>query len=118
MIDEIPVLAVAAAFAEGATEVRDAAELRVKESDRVATVAALLGRIGIACEERPDGFVVAGGQPTPGDHDSGGDHRIAMAAAVAANAVAGSSRITGWEAVSSSFPEFATELAALTGSGS
>lgn len=115
VIDEIPVLAVAAAFAEGETVIADAAELRVKESDRIATIAALLTRIGIACVPNDDGLVIAGGVAVASAHDSGGDHRIAMAAAIAANAVAGTSRIAGWAAVDSSFPEFADHLVALTG---
>ena len=115
VIDEIPVLAVAAAFAEGETVIADAAELRFKESDRIATIAKLLTRIGVKCIPNDDGLVIAGGVPVAAAHDSEGDHRIAMAAAVAANAVAGRSRIDGWAAVDSSFPEFADRLGMLTG---
>ncbi len=85
VIDEIPVLAVAAAFAEGVTEFRDAAELRVKESDRIATVTEMLTRLGVGVESGADGLVVRGGRLQPGEIDSHGDHRIAMAGAVAAS---------------------------------
>ena len=80
VIDEIPVLAVAAACAEGVTEFRDAAELRVKESDRIATVTELLTRLGVGVESGADRLVVRGGRLQPGAVDSHGDHRIAMAA--------------------------------------
>ena len=92
MIDEIPVLAVAAAFAEGVTEFRDAGELRVKESDRIATVGELLTRLGVGVESGADHLVVRGGKPTPAALESHGDHRIAMAGAVAANALEGETR--------------------------
>ena len=62
-MDEIPVLAVAAAFAEGVTDIRDAAELRVKESDRIGSVHQELGQLGIAVESRPDGLMIRGGRP-------------------------------------------------------
>jgi 3-phosphoshikimate 1-carboxyvinyltransferase len=116
VIDEIPALAVAAAFADGVTEIRDASELVVKESDRIATLHEELGRLGVEVERRPDGLVVRGGRSstTAGTFASHGDHRVAMAMAVAANAVAGESRVTGWPAVSSSYPEFARDLAGLS----
>ena len=91
IIDEVPALAVAAAFAEGETEFRDAAELRVKESDRVVSVVELLDALGVAAEARPDGLVVRGGRPSPGRFRAHGDHRIALAAATAAGALAGES---------------------------
>jgi 3-phosphoshikimate 1-carboxyvinyltransferase len=116
--DEIPVLAIAAAFAHGVTDIRDAAELAVKESDRIGTLHEELGRLGVGVEPRPDGLVVRGGHPAAGAFASHGDHRIAMAMAVAANAVAGDSRVQGWPAVSSSYPEFARDLVRLTGSDS
>ncbi len=110
--DEIPVLAVAAAFAEGTTTFRDAAELRVKETDRVVTTAAMLRAFGASVEERPDGLVVHGGAALhPGVVDSAGDHRIALAGAVAALAVTGTSVITGWEAAAISYPQFEEDLA-------
>jgi 3-phosphoshikimate 1-carboxyvinyltransferase len=115
VIDEIPVLAIAAAFAEGVTEIRDAAELRVKESDRIATVRALLAGLGAGVETTDDGLVIRGGQLRAGELDSYGDHRIAMAAAVAANAIDGESVVRNWRAVVSSYPEFTHDLAMLTG---
>jgi 3-phosphoshikimate 1-carboxyvinyltransferase len=115
--DEVPVLAVAAAFADGITEFRDVAELRVKESDRIATVEAGLGRFGVGVESGPDRLVVRGGHPEPGVWDSHGDHRVAMAGAVAANAVAGASTVRGWASVASSYPRFADDLAACTRPG-
>ncbi len=107
LIDEIPVLAVlGAASGEGLT-VRDAAELRVKETDRIATVADNLARMGVAVEVFPDGLSVPGGQKfRPAEIDSFGDHRIAMAFAVAALAASGESTISGADAAAVSFPEF------------
>ena len=118
MIDEIPVLAVAAACAEGITEFRDAAELRVKESDRIATVTEMLTRLGIGVESGTDHLVVRGGRLQPGEIDSHGDHRIAMAGAVAATAIAGETRVRGWRSVATSYPEFTTDLASLAGAAS
>jgi 3-phosphoshikimate 1-carboxyvinyltransferase len=118
-IDEIPILAVVAARAAGDTVVRDAAELRVKESDRVATTVRALRAFGVDAEERPDGLLVRGLAGAPfraADVDSAGDHRIAMSAAVAALAVApGSapSRVRDVANVATSFPGFAERLAAL-----
>ncbi len=83
-IDEFPVLAVAAACAQGETVLTGASELRVKESDRIATTVAGLRALGIAAEERPDGFVVAGGELTGGTVQGVGAHRIGMAFAVGA----------------------------------
>jgi 3-phosphoshikimate 1-carboxyvinyltransferase len=115
VIDEIPVLAVAAACADGVTEFRDAAELRVKESDRIATVDEMLSALGVGVEQGDDGLVVRGGRLQPGAVDSHGDHRIAMAAAVAAAATEGEIRVRGWRSVATSYPEFADDLATLTG---
>jgi len=112
--DEVPALAVAAAFAQGVTEFRDAAELAVKESDRIGTLCEELGRMGVEVEPRPDGLAVRGGAPRAAHLESHGDHRIAMAAAVAANAIDASSTVRGWGAVESSYPAFADDLAALT----
>jgi 3-phosphoshikimate 1-carboxyvinyltransferase len=114
VIDEIPVLAVAAACADGITEFRDAAELRVKESDRIATVEEMLTRLGIGVEQGADHLVVRGGRLQPGEVDSHGDHRIAMAAAVAAVSMAGETRVRGWRSVATSYPEFTADLAVLT----
>ena len=115
VIDEIPALAVAAAFADGVTEFRDAAELRVKESDRIDTVGDLLGRLGVGVESGADHLVVRGGRPAAAELDSHGDHRVAMAAAVAANALEGETVVHNWRAVTSSYPEFTQDLATLTG---
>ena len=119
IVDELPVLAVAAAFADGPSEIVDAAELRVKESDRIATLAVELRRLGVAVETRPDGLVIAGRStpepPPAAQFASHGDHRIAMAAAVAAVGSAGASTVDGWGAVDISYPEFAAHLRALGG---
>ncbi|MEO0558523.1 MAG: 3-phosphoshikimate 1-carboxyvinyltransferase [Bacteroidota bacterium] len=107
LIDEIPVLAVAAAYATGRTVIRDAEELRVKETDRIAATAAFLRSMGAQIEERPDGLVIDGGQPLHGaEVDAMHDHRIAMAAAVAALGATGSTVIHGAEAAAVSFPGF------------
>jgi len=113
--DEIPVLAVAAAFADGVTDIRDAAELRVKESDRIGTVEQELSQLGIGVEARPDGLVIRGGRPRGALLKSHGDHRIAMACAIAANACDDTSNVRGWRAVASSYPGFADDLAQVTG---
>jgi 3-phosphoshikimate 1-carboxyvinyltransferase len=114
IIDEIPALVVAGAFADGTTDVRGAAELRVKESDRIATLAQELSQLGVAVETRADGLTVHGGAPHPATLKSHGDHRIAMAAAVAANAIAGESTVRGFKATASSYPGFADQLASVT----
>ncbi len=113
LIDEIPVLAVAAARAEGVTTFADAAELRVKESDRVVSMVAALGAVGVGAEALPDGMVVrgTGGQPLPGGKvDSRGDHRVAMAMAVAGLDAVGPTVVAGWEAVATSYPGFEEDL--------
>ncbi len=115
VIDEIPALAIAAAFADGVTDIRDAAELVVKESNRISTLHEELGKLGVGVEGRPDGLVVRGGRAGASAFSSHGDHRIAMAMAVAANALPADSVVHGWEAVASSYPEFARDLARLTG---
>lgn len=106
MIDEFPVLCVAAACAQGTTTIRGAAELRVKESDRIATMAAGLRALGIDVHERPDGAVIHGGRLRGGTVDSHGDHRIAMAFAVAAQLADGEVRIGDVANVATSFPGF------------
>jgi 3-phosphoshikimate 1-carboxyvinyltransferase len=113
--DEVPALAVAAAFAKGVTEVRDAAELSVKESNRIGALHQELSELGLAVEPRGDGLLIRGGQPRAALLKSHGDHRIAMAAAVAANAIDGESTVRGWRAVASSYPGFADDLASVTG---
>jgi 3-phosphoshikimate 1-carboxyvinyltransferase len=114
VIDEIPALAVAGAFAEGVTDIRDAAELVVKESNRIGALHTELGQLGVGVEPRADGLLIRGGVPRAAQFRSHGDHRIAMAMAVAANAVDGESVVGGWRAVSSSYPEFGEHLAELT----
>jgi 3-phosphoshikimate 1-carboxyvinyltransferase len=111
IIDEVPALAVAAAFADGITEFHDGAELRVKESDRIGSVLELAAALGVGAEPRPDGLAVRGGTPQPAAFRSHGDHRIALAAAVAANATAGTSTVDGWSAVGVSYPDFLEDLA-------
>ena len=107
LIDEIPVLAVLGAATEEGLTVRDAGELRVKETDRVRTVVDNLRRLGVEAEELPDGMVIPGKQKfRAGAFDSFGDHRVAMAFAVAALRADGESIIEGAEAASVSFPEF------------
>jgi 3-phosphoshikimate 1-carboxyvinyltransferase len=106
MIDEFPILFVAAAAAEGTTTIRGAAELRVKESDRIATMAVGLRALGIQVEETPDGAVVEGGRLGGGEVDSGGDHRVAMSFAVAALVAADAIRIADCANVATSFPGF------------
>jgi 3-phosphoshikimate 1-carboxyvinyltransferase len=107
LIDEIPVLAVLGAASRNGLVVRDAGELRVKETDRIATVAENLRRMGVRVEVSGDAFAVPGGQRfRAATLDSFGDHRIAMAFAVAALAADGDCMIEGAEAASVSFPEF------------
>lgn len=106
-IDEIPVLAVAASYAEGKTLIKDAAELRVKESDRIATIAGELRKMGATVAEFPDGMEIIGKDALSGSIcDSHGDHRIAMSMAVAGLAARGDTvvRDTGW--IDTSFPGF------------
>ncbi|NLV31935.1 MAG: 3-phosphoshikimate 1-carboxyvinyltransferase [Acidobacteria bacterium] len=107
LIDEIPVLAVLGSQAAGGLEISDARELRVKESDRIAAVAANLAAMGARVTEKPDGLVIAGGARLRGaDIATRGDHRIAMAFAVAALAARGETRIHGAECADVSFPGF------------
>ncbi len=113
LIDEIPVLAVLGAAGGGLT-VRDAAELRVKETDRIAALAANFQRAGVHMDVSPDGFSVPGGQKIrAASFDSMGDHRIAMAFAVAALCAGGPCTIEEAQAASVSFPEFYSYLARL-----
>lgn len=116
LIDEVPVLAVAAAVADGVTVVRDATELRVKESDRIAAIARELGKMGAAIEERPDGMAITGGRRLRGTAvASGGDHRMAMALAVAALAAEGETVIEDVACVATSYPGFAETVNTLAG---
>jgi len=107
MIDEFPILCVAAAVAKGETVVRDAQELRVKESDRIAAMAAELRKLGAGIEERPDGVRIAGGASLRGAAcHSHGDHRIAMALAVAGLAAEGETVVEDVQCIETSFPGF------------
>jgi 3-phosphoshikimate 1-carboxyvinyltransferase len=115
--DELPAVAVAAALAEGRTLVRDAAELRVKEGDRIARLAEQLRRMGVEIEERADGFVIEGGRGLRGARVSGGgDHRLAMALAVAGLLAEGETVIEDPESVAVSYPSFWDDLRRLDGS--
>ncbi|KGI78338.1 3-phosphoshikimate 1-carboxyvinyltransferase [Oleiagrimonas soli] len=112
MIDEFPALFVAAACAEGVTRVRGAAELRVKESDRIDAMARGLRALGVTVDETPDGADIVGRGTaglTGGQIDSHGDHRIAMSFAVAAARATGDVRILDCAAVDTSFPGFVTQ---------
>jgi 3-phosphoshikimate 1-carboxyvinyltransferase len=117
-LDEVPILAVAAAVAEGESRFRDVGELRVKESDRLAGTVAMLAALGAEAEVRGDDLVVAGGAAfRAGQFDSGGDHRMAMATAIAGVACPLSSdvtTITGWGTVGTSYPRFSIDLSTLS----
>jgi 3-phosphoshikimate 1-carboxyvinyltransferase len=111
LIDEIPILAVAAVFAEGITIIRNAEELRVKESDRLAVMARELNRMGAKITELPDGLEIIGGTPLNGaEVDSYTDHRIAMSLAIAALNAADKTIINRAEAAAISYPEFVNTL--------
>lgn len=116
MIDEFPALFVAAALADGETRVSGAAELRVKESDRIAAMASALITLGARIEETPDGAVIRGGRLRGGTVDSHGDHRIAMSLAIAGQCASEEVRIGDCANVATSFPGF-VELAADAGFG-
>jgi 3-phosphoshikimate 1-carboxyvinyltransferase len=116
LVDEVPALAAAAAFAEGAFTVTGAAELRVKESDRIAALAEGLGALGARVRELPDGLVIEGGAPLAGARvRSHGDHRIAMALSLAALGAEGTTEVEGAECVAVSFPGFYALLDRATG---
>jgi 3-phosphoshikimate 1-carboxyvinyltransferase len=114
-IDEIPIACALAARAHGTTRIRNAEELRHKESDRIATMAVVLRAFGVKCEEHPDGLDVEGveGPLKPADVDSKGDHRIAMASAVLALVGRGPSRIRDAACIATSYPKFVATLRAL-----
>jgi len=115
LLDELPLLALVATQAHGRTVVRDAAELRVKESDRIATTAGELRRLGADITETPDGFIVEGPTPLRGARcQSHGDHRIAMMLAVAGLIAGGETTIEGAECVEVSFPGFFDTLELVT----
>ncbi|MCS6859182.1 MAG: 3-phosphoshikimate 1-carboxyvinyltransferase [Abditibacteriales bacterium] len=107
LIDELPILAVAACCADGITVVRDAKELRVKESDRIATMTSELRKMGARIAEREDGWVIEGPNQLKGATvQSHGDHRVAMSCAIAALAAEGETVIEDTACIATSFPEF------------
>ncbi len=111
LIDEIPILVVAAIFAEGTTIVKDAEELRVKESDRITVMATQLNQMGASIKELPDGMEITGGTALKGTEvDSYTDHRIAMSLAIAALNASGTTTIHRAEAAAISYPNFITTL--------
>jgi 3-phosphoshikimate 1-carboxyvinyltransferase len=111
LIDEIPILAVAAAFAEGTTVIEDAAELRVKESDRIAAMAKELTKLGVNISERPDGLEITGGKKLTGNIvDTYDDHRIAMSLAIAALMTDGKTEVNRAECAAISYPSFIPTL--------
>lgn len=115
-IDEVPALCALAARSRGVTVIADAAELRAKESDQLAAMAATLRAFGVECEEQPDGLVIEGRPEGPlraADVESRGDHRVAMAATLLALTAGGPSRVRDVECVGTSFPRFAGTLRAL-----
>ena len=116
LIDEIPILAVLAAFAEGTTIIRDAAELKVKESDRIAVMTENLTRMGCEVDPTEDGMIIHGGKPLHGTViDPHLDHRIAMSFAVAALAADGQTEIQDADCVRISYPAFYEDLDSLCG---
>ncbi|MCI5585716.1 MAG: 3-phosphoshikimate 1-carboxyvinyltransferase [Lachnospiraceae bacterium] len=116
LIDEIPIIAIMAAFAEGTTIIKDAAELKVKESNRIQVMADNLTALGCPVEPTEDGMVIHGGQPLHGAViDSHKDHRIAMSFAVASLLIEGETRILNKECVQISFPGFYHTLSRLAG---
>ena len=115
LIDEIPILAVAAVFAQGTTIIRDAEELRVKESDRITVMAQQLNKMGAQVTELPDGMEIIGGGTLVGtDVDSHTDHRIAMSLAIAALNATGTTTIHRAEAAAISYPNFTNTLLGIT----
>jgi len=115
LIDELPVLAVAASLARGETVIRDAFELRVKESDRIRTTVRELRRLGAHIDELPDGMAIQGvGSLRGGACGSGGDHRLAMTLAVAGLLAQGETTVRGAEAVAVSYPDFWRDLEQLS----
>jgi 3-phosphoshikimate 1-carboxyvinyltransferase len=114
MIDEFPIFAIAAAYALGTTVVRQAEELRYKESDRIGQLCAGIGRLGGKAVEAPDGFTITGSRGlTGGAVDVAGDHRLAMSFAVAGLASRAPVTIRGAESITESFPGFVTALESL-----
>lgn len=118
MIDELPLVGLLGAFAQGTTSVRGAAELRVKESDRISAVVRALRGLGVRADELPDGFTVTGGGGIPGGAmDAGHDHRFAMLGAIAGLASREGVSVGGFEAAVVSYPGFVADLRALGAAG-
>jgi len=114
LIDELPVIAVAAAFAKGRTVIRDAEELKVKESDRILSMETELKRAGVNVHATDDGLIIDGGSPVRGgSFETYGDHRVAMSMAVLAQAAEGKSRIENHQCIGISYPEFFETLKAV-----
>lgn len=115
LIDEIPIIAILAAFAEGTTVIKNAEELKVKESNRIEAMVTELKKMGAVIEETPDGMIIEGGHPLHGALiDSRLDHRIAMSFAVAGMCADGVTSILNDECVSISYPEFFNDLERIT----
>ena len=115
LIDEIPVIAVLACFARGTTIIKDAQELKVKESNRIDTVVEALSAMGADITATEDGMIIHGGHPLHGANiQSHDDHRIAMALAIAAMNSEGPVEISGADCIRISYPEFFTDLKQLT----
>ncbi len=111
LIDEIPVIAVAAALAQGETHIRNARELRVKETDRITTTVENLRKMGVEVEEFEDGMVIHGGNRLKGaEIDSHGDHRIAMAFCIAGLFAEGETVVHNTDCINTSYPGFAHHL--------
>ena len=111
LIDEIPMIAVMAAFAEGETIIRDAADLKAKESDRIATTTSNLKAMGADIQPTEDGMIIRGGKPLHGaELDSYLDHRIAMAMTVAAMNAEGPSQMKDADCVNISYPSFYQDM--------
>lgn len=107
LIDEIPIIAVAAALAEGKSEIRGASELRVKETDRIKALSINLAKLGAKVKEVPDGLIIQGGSPLRGNEvDSFGDHRLAMAMVVAGLVSPGETKVLNTDCINISFPGF------------
>ncbi len=112
-IDEFPAIFIAAAVATGSTRLSQAEELRAKESDRIAVMAKGLRRLGIACEESPDGLVIHGGRIKGGHVDAAGDHRCAMSFLMAGHLAGGAVMVSGCGNIVTSYPEFITHARAV-----
>lgn len=113
LIDELPVIAVAAAYAQGKTVIKDAAELKFKESNRIRTIVDELTKAGVDITETDDGMIINGGSVHGAEFDAHDDHRIAMAMAVCALGAESPSVITGESSVDISYPSFFSDLSAL-----